>query len=212
MVVLSYTFSCSYGACECQALFPTTEPGEEDMHVSAVSLGWETRAVHEGNRQILVAVTCPWWLQNFIHSHSYTQISTLADHNEELMKLKHAGPWSELTNIIISLATLKIIMHIVCVYLLLPAYVRSYPSSLCHLQVFRTRMLRSLAILTATGRASSAGDSIHTANENYAACFPFCLNYILLWLWISVVMIAITLIAIYILNQFAFTWVQEVVV
>ena len=70
-------------------------------------------------------------------------------------------------------------------------------------------MLRSLAILTATGRASSAGDSIHTANKNYAACFPFCLNYYILWLWISIAMIAITLIAIYILiyilNQFAFT-------
>ena len=54
-------------------------------------------------------------------------------------------------------------------------------------------MLRSLVILTATGRASSAGDSIHTANEDYAAI----VLELFLWLWISsIMMIGITLIAI----------------
>jgi len=28
------------------------------------------------------------------------QVGTLSDHNEELMKLKHAGPWSELTLVV----------------------------------------------------------------------------------------------------------------
>ena len=87
------------------------------------------------------------------------QISTLADHNEELMKLKHAGPWSKFLYIIQFVSVFCELYH---------PLTSSLPASLS-VQVFRIRMLHFLAIHIAIGKTNFVEDSIHIADD-YCNC------------------------------------------